>query len=75
MGILTSLHGVHATLTTSVEKGGWQKLVKGEATLKRGENREGLELFCLEFLKHNYKDVAGAESAFESFQKEKFIVG
>jgi len=50
--------------------------VKGEATLKRGENREGggLQLFCQEFLKHNYKDVAGAKSAFESLQK-KMIVG
>lgn len=36
------LHRGYATLTTSVEKGGWQKPVKGEATLKRGENWEGV---------------------------------
>lgn len=40
-----------------------------------GVGWEGFELFCVEFLKHNYKDVAGAKSAFERFQKKNMIVG
>lgn len=61
-----SLGGGHATLTIST--GG------GLGRSQRGVNRGG-KMFCLEHLKHNYKDVAGAKSAFESFQKENMIVG
>lgn len=51
--------------------------MKKAATLKRSENRRvgGLELFCVGFLKHNYKDVAETKSAFERFKKRNMIVG
>lgn len=37
-------HEGYATLTISVGGGAGQKPVKGEATLKRGENREGVRI-------------------------------
>lgn len=61
----------HENVVTCAEEGGSPNPLKVEAHQRMAG--VGLELFCIELVKHNYKDIAGAKSAFQHFQKKKIF--
>lgn len=61
----------YATLTTRVEKGGGQEPVKGEATLKRGENREGVPIVLSRIPQAQLQRCCRGQKRFGKIPKEE----